>query len=50
MKENINKTSPLPVNLFKKQVESSKTGFEIKIISKKDETKTLKENKNGNID
>jgi hypothetical protein len=38
------KNSPLPVNIFEKQVDEAKTGFQIKII-RKDEKETSKEKK-----
>jgi hypothetical protein len=38
------KNSPLPINIFEKQVDEAKTGFQIKII-RKDEKETSKEKK-----
>lgn len=44
-KTNVNKTTPLPTNLFDKQMKEAKTGFQIKIIHKGENEQTSKEKK-----
>lgn len=44
-KNNTNKTTPLPTNLFDKQMKEAKSGFQIKIIHKGETEKTSKEKK-----
>lgn len=39
------KNSPLPINLFEKQVDEAKTGFQIKIIRKDEKETSSKEKK-----
>jgi hypothetical protein len=42
---NKSKNSPLPINLFEKQVDEAKTGFQIKIIRKDEKEISSKEKK-----
>ena len=44
------KKSPLPINIFEKQVNEAKTGFRIKIIRKDDKNTSKEKKDNGNID
>lgn len=44
------KKSPLPINVFEKQVNEAKTGFQIKIIRKDDKNTSKEKKDNGNID
>lgn len=44
------KNSPLPINIFDKQVNEAKTGFQIKIIRKDDKNTSKEKKDNGNID
>ena len=44
------KKSYLPINIFEKQVNEAKTGFQIKIIRKDDKNTSKEKKDNGNID